>query len=155
MEFSELMTRGELSKFYKETFGQTFSPDDDELLLDAFRHGPYHEEEFFFELLAQKLSDRELASIFLPVAHLLIASTAEVHPDVQALYIALSEWQNQRLKDPQKLIGSLGRVRKLVLSSQVEPAASKADAIAFFKVLELGILDRLGFPTFELRSRYC
>jgi hypothetical protein len=154
MEFSELMTRGELSKFYKETFDQTFSPDDDELLLDAFRYGPYHEEGFFFELLAQKLSERELASIFLPMGRMLIGSGAEVHPDVQALYIALSEWQNQRLKDPQKLIGSLGRVRKLVLSSQVGPAW-KADAIAFFKVLELGILDRLGSPTFELRSRYC
>jgi hypothetical protein len=152
MEFSKLMTLAELSKHLKEAFNETFSSDE-ELLFDAFRHGEYHEEEFFFELLAKKLSDRELASLFLPVGHMLIASTGEVHPDVKALYVALSEWQNRRLEDPQRLIGNLEKVRKLVLNSQVE-SARKADAMAFFKVLELGILTRLGLPTFELRGRY-
>ena len=52
-----------------------------------------HEEEFRFGLLASRLSNHELASLFLPVGHWLIkGSTGDHIEDVTRLYKALSEW---------------------------------------------------------------
>jgi hypothetical protein len=140
MEFSKLMPLPELHAHCKEYFEQIFDNDDD-LLEDAFSHGLYHEEEFRFGLLAARLSDSELASLFLPIGHALIRGTTGGRiEEVRRLYEAFSEWQNGQLKDKQRLTDDLAVVRSSVfdLSRNWAPAA-----VPFYRVLELGINERL------------
>jgi len=147
MKFSKLMSLPELHDHYKEYSEKTFA-DDSGVLEDAFTHGPFHEEQFRFDLLATRLSDSELASLFLPIAHALVRGTAESHiEEVSRLYKALSEWQDGQLKDKQRLTDALAVVRSSVFDL---PKYWAATAIPFFHVLELGINERLGASHAEL-----
>jgi hypothetical protein len=56
-------------------------------------------------------------------------------------------WTNGKLKDKQRLTGCLARVRSSVLDLSPGWASS---AIPFFRVLELGINERLGASLSEL-----
>jgi hypothetical protein len=146
MEFSKLLPLPELHAHYKEDFDQTFATDND-LLEDAFTHGAFHEEEFRFGLLAARLSDSELASLFLPIAHALVRGTSSGHLDeVRELYQALEEWQSGKLKDRHLLTDCLARVRSSVLGL----TGWLSPAIPFYRVLELGINERLGASLGEL-----
>ena len=147
MKFSKLMSLPELHDHYKEYTEKTFA-DDRGVLEDAFTHGPFHEEEFRFDLLATRLSDSELASLFLPIAHALVRGTPSGHIDeVRELYQALDEWQDGKLKDKQRLTDCFARVRSSVLDLSPRWASS---AIPFYRVLELGINERLGASPSEL-----
>jgi len=147
MKFSKLMSLPELHDHYKEYSEKTFA-DDSGVLEDAFTHGPFHEEQFRFDLLATRLSDSELASLFLPIAHALVRGTPAGHIDeVRELYQALDEWQGGKLKDKQRLTDCLARVRSSVLDLSPGWASS---AIPFYRVLELGINERLGASPAEL-----
>jgi hypothetical protein len=147
MEFSKLMPLRELHAHCKESSEQTFENDDD-VLENAFTYGVFHEEEFRFGLLAARLSDSELASLFLPIGHALIRGTTGGRVgEVRRLYEALSEWQDGRLKNKQRLTDALAVVRSSVfdLSRNWAPVA-----VPFFRVLELGINERLGASLSEL-----
>jgi len=147
MKFSKLMSLPELHEHYKEYSEKTFA-DDSGVLEDAFTHGPFHEEQFRFDLLATRLSDSELASLFLPIAHALVRGTPSGNIDeVRELYQALDEWQGGKLKDKQRLTDCLARVRSSVLDLSPGWASS---AIPFYRVLELGINERLGASPAEL-----
>jgi len=147
MEFSKLMSLTELDAHNKQWSGQTFE-NDDALLEDAFGYGVYHEEEFRFGLLAARLSNHELASLFLPVGHGLIRGSTGSHvEEVRELYQALSEWQSGKLKDKQRLIDALAKVRYSVLDL---PPGWLSPAVPFYRILELGINERLGASLSEL-----
>jgi hypothetical protein len=147
MKFSKLMSLPELHDHYKEYSEKTFA-DDSGVLEDAFIHGPFHEEKFRFNLLATRLSDSELVSLFLPLAHALVRGTPSGHIDeIRELYQALDEWQGGKLKDKQRLTDCLARVRSSVLDLSPGWASS---AIPFYRVLELGINERLGASPSEL-----
>ena len=150
MEFSKLMSLPELHAHCKKYFDQTF-PNDSDLLEDVFGYGEYHEEEFRFGLLAQRLSDAELASLFLPVGHVLVRGASKDNmsriEEVTRLYRALSEWLDGRLTEKQQLIDALAEVRPCVF--RLVPGLS-SDAVPFFRVLEMGINERLGAGVLEL-----
>jgi hypothetical protein len=150
MEFSKIIP---LSKLHEETkidSDQSF-PNDVELLQDAFSHGAFHNEKFRFGLLASRLSDVELASLFLPVAHGLVRGNSQDDSDrieeVVRLYRALSDWQNGQLGDKQELKDALAAVRSCV--SRLDPGW-KTSAIPFFRILEVGVNERLGTDQREL-----
>jgi hypothetical protein len=127
MKFSKLMSLPELHDHYKEYSEKTFA-DDSGVLEDAFTHGPFHEEEFRFDLLATRLSDSELASLFLPIAHALVRGTPAGHIDeVRELYQALDEWQAERQAEAYRLscqgslIGSGSVARMGVVGNSILP----------------------------------
>jgi hypothetical protein len=147
MEFSKLSSLDELHSEYKEHNAQMF-PNDEQVLGDAFSYGPYHEEEFRFELLSERLSDAELASLFLPVGHALIRGAGSDDHDatkVTKVYRALSAWQDGKLEVKDQLLKALSEARSSVLGLD---RAWRAIAVSFFRVLETGINKRLG-ATFE------
>jgi hypothetical protein len=150
MEFSRLLPLGQLRSEYKEDFDQTFS-DDESLLQDAFSYGHYHEEEFRFGIFAERLSDAELASLFLPVGHVLIRGGTVDHvvriEEVKNLYSALADWQDGKITSKEGLLGALKKARACVF--KLEPIWRPV-AIPFFRVLELGVSKRLGATPEEL-----
>ena len=82
------------------------------------------------------------------IAHALVRGNPSGHIDeVRELYQALDEWQGGKLKDKQRLADYLARVRSSVLDLSPGWASS---AIPFYRVLELGINERLGASPSEL-----
>jgi hypothetical protein len=151
MEFSKLSSLQELRSKYKEDFSQTFSSDE-QMLEDAFSHGPYHEEEFRFELLGERLSNSELASLFLPVGHVLVRGAgSDDHgaKKVTKVYRALSDWQDGKLEAKDHLLKGLAEVRLSVLGLD---SGWRKVAVPFFRVLEVSINKRLGATLEELHK---
>jgi hypothetical protein len=110
MELSKLLSLQELRAEY-EDFPQKFSTDE-EMLEDAFGYGQYHEEEFRFERLGERLSDPELASLFLPVGHALVRGGSDDYgaKKVTKVYRALSDWQDGKLESKDQLLKALWKL---------------------------------------------
>ncbi len=149
----------QLRKESIEKWGDTY-PDEASAFLDACLNGEYHEEEASLQMLGDQLSEQELASLFLPVCHGLIAGSAN-HRDGEGLatvmrcYSALELWQRKRLDSTEQLLTALADVRNLVIESLAEQKSLWWYQIwESMRILEYGVRSRMGLSPLEIYTEY-
>lgn len=149
----------EMVQYAKDTWNQTFESEE-ECFLDAFRHGEYHEEEPTLLRVSDRLSDQELASLYLPICQAMISGSVEHRegPTLRVLmdcFATLGKWHRKHLSDPQEVLVALAKVRPLVFE---EVLANKGTwwvgVLQHLEMLETGIRRRMGITDLKLAGEY-
>ena len=148
MRSENMMTLAELKGYAKQTGGTDFSTNQ-ESFLDAFLYGEFHEEEFDWGAIAEKLSDSELASLMLALCHALIAGSAENRDGsrldvIMRAYEAVAKWQRHHLTSPDEILEALEKLRQPVKDLS---KGGWIEAISYFQIIESGIRRRMGLVT--------
>ncbi len=149
----------QLRKESIEKWGDSY-PDEASAFLDAFQNGEYHEESAEMYALGDKLTDVELASLFLPICHGLVAGTVENRqgPGLELImrcYSLLEFWQRGQLEAVDGLLSHLEEVREMVGAALLEEKSLWWFQIwETMRILEHGVRSRLGQPPLYLYSKY-
>jgi hypothetical protein len=93
------------------------SANDETCFEQAMSYGWFHEDSSDWPTLAGLLSRKQAASLYPAICHALIRGGAGFSPLLVECYSLLEQWQNEQLRDNEKLTRSLVAVRKLVFET--------------------------------------
>jgi hypothetical protein len=135
----------EIREHAKATWGEEFTNDED-AFVEAFMTGEFHEEQADWSGLAAKLNPSELANLFPPIAHFLVATGVRQGdpelPIIIKFQEALVAWRDCHLKHPVEILDALrdfGEVMKVKATGEWGFAI-----LGYFEILRSGILNRMG-----------
>ena len=160
MRDEPLPTLYELLQEAKELLKADFTFTEAECFVDAFQNGEFHEEEPDLIHLTDRLSERELASLYLPVCKAMISGSVHHRegPTLKLLmdcYTALAKWQRKHLSSPEEVVSALERVRPLIFSEVIENRSTWwSEVFHHFEMLEAGIRRRMGVSHLKLSDEY-
>jgi hypothetical protein len=142
-----------------EKWGDSY-PDEASAFLDACQNGEYKNEDADLHSLGEKLTDVELASLFLPICRGLVAGCVDHRegPSLEVImrcYALLDLWQRGELEAFDGLLSHLEEVREMVGSALMEEKSLWWFQIwENMRILEYGVRSRLGQSPLYLYSKY-
>lgn len=149
----------QLRKESIEKWGDTY-PNEASAFLDACLNGEYHEESAELHALGDKLTDVELASLFLPICHGLVAGCVDHREGpgldkIMRCYSLLDLWQRGKLEAIDGLLSHLEEMREMVGAALLEEKSLWWFQIwETMRILEHGVRSRLGQSPVYLYSAY-
>ena len=149
----------EMRSRVKETLGEHCGSDE-EMFVEEFRHGQYHEEHADWCGIAMTLSKEQLCQSTLAVIHVLIAGRVENQrgsklKTIMRFYSAIRQWAIGGCDSVDDILIPLGQMKSLVVeSARAESRGWWGDTVRLFSLVHIGMLGNLGLDSYEVSAEY-
>ena len=147
--------RDRVKKDFSEEYGS-----DEEIFVQEFLNGHYHEEEADWRGIAKGLSKEQLSENALAVIHVPIAGRGANRDGnelqvIMRFYKAFRAWVLGTLKSTDDILLPLNEMKELVVASaHTEACGWWADTVRLFSLIHLGVICRMGLSWIEVSQGY-